>query len=627
MSALKRKRGVPSASRGGEPPAAAILQHEDSDNEHGGAKLAKILNKAVQDGRKKAGPVGPKIRSSSQPSKASNGSGRLTKPNKSDPTTDIYDGPVDDDGGAVTFPGQNARQSRMNATARQPSASKQIQPNTTLRPRKNQESEPEPANGPADLGAAAAGGDEVEAGDIIPDANNIAEPGGTVEVEDVENGTSQRQSLPKYIEQSPRTIKAAHSYIDGSDPSIPHRWKDQLDTIELDVTNLEGFNTMKDLLKGVYRLQDGQSDREPKQVVKFQEHLSSMTESYLALRAARIARRPRATKIALERVRKSVGQVTAMVPKLKLNSTRKLANVYLDFIPKFIDAISIGVDAYTFQEPITTASIGEIANLLLLVFNMATEAVCQSDEIQPRTEYGACSVRRPTMEILPIIEATHKAFMAELRTRQEAQDHVDREFIAELERRRQEKESEIAQISERRQLEKEIERRSRMNNLHKLQRQALDAKLADPLLVQWIMTEVARGNIKSESWGKESTHRTHSPDVNRSSHPLATLDYGEVSHNDLQTSNQTEQATASNRREEYRSSRWSNEAKIIFIETMRTERGNDRYATAAERLGWTMDDVFECARDLQQAMDVEHENGNMNEPCDEWTYNIWVERE
>ena len=556
-----------------------VLIATDHCPEHGGAKLAKILNKAVQDGRKKAGPVGPNIRSSSQPSKASNGSDRLTKQNKSDPTTDIYDGPVDDDGGAVIFPVQNARQSRMNTTARQPSASEQIQSNRTLRPRKNQDSEPEPANGPADLGAAAAGADEVEAGDIIPDANNRAEPGGTVEVEDVENGTSEGQSLPKYIEQSPRTIKAAHSYMDGSDPSIPHRWKDQLDTIELDVTNLEGFNTMKDLLKGVYRLQHGQSEREPKQVVEFQEHLSSMTESYLALRAARMARRPRATKIALERVRKSVEQVTAMFPKLKLNSTRKLANVYLDFIPKFIDAISIGVDAYTFQEPITTASIGEIANLLLLVFNMATKAVCQSDEIQPRTEDGACSVRRPTMEILPIIEATHKAFIAELRTRQEAQDYMDREFIAELERRRQEKESEIAQISERRQLEKEIERRSRMNNLHKLQRQALDAKLADPLLAQWIMTEVARGNIKSESWGKESMHRTHSPDVNRSSHPLATLDYDEVSHNDLQASNQTEQTTASNRREEYRSSRWSNEVKIIFIETMRSERGSTPRST------------------------------------------------
>jgi hypothetical protein len=37
-----------------------------------------------------------------------------------------------------------------------------------------------------------------------------------------------------------------------------------------------------------------------------------------------------------------------------------------------------------------------------------------------------------------------------------------------------------------------------------------------------------------------------------------------------------------------------------------------------------MEEVFECARDLQLAMDMEHENGNMNQPCDDWTYDIWV---
>jgi len=26
-------------------------------------------------------------------------------------------------------------------------------------------------------------------------------------------------------------------------------------------------------------------------------------------------------------------------------------------------------------------------------------------------------------------------------------------------------------------------------------------------------------------------------------------------------------------------------------------------------------------------MDIEHENGRMNQPCDEWTYDIWMEKE
>jgi hypothetical protein len=53
--------------------------------------------------------------------------------------------------------------------------------------------------------------------------------------------------------------------------------------------------------------------------------------------------------------------------------------------------------------------------------------------------------------------------------------------------------------------------------------------------------------------------------------------------------------------------------------------GVERYEKAAEKLGWSMEDVFECARDLQEAMDVAHENGSMDQKCDYWTYDIWVE--
>jgi hypothetical protein len=31
--------------------------------------------------------------------------------------------------------------------------------------------------------------------------------------------------------------------------------------------------------------------------------------------------------------------------------------------------------------------------------------------------------------------------------------------------------------------------------------------------------------------------------------------------------------------------------------------------------------------DLQDAMDIEHENGRMNQRDDEWTYDIWVEKQ
>lgn len=33
------------------------------------------------------------------------------------------------------------------------------------------------------------------------------------------------------------------------------------------------------------------------------------------------------------------------------------------------------------------------------------------------------------------------------------------------------------------------------------------------------------------------------------------------------------------------------------------------------------------AKDLQEAMDLEHERGKFREPCDEWTFHIWTEQQ
>lgn len=45
----------------------------------------------------------------------------------------------------------------------------------------------------------------------------------------------------------------------------------------------------------------------------------------------------------------------------------------------------------------------------------------------------------------------------------------------------------------------------------------------------------------------------------------------------------------------------------------------------AERIGCSLDEVFICAKEFQEAMDFEHENGRLNEPGDEWSYSAWVE--
>jgi len=71
----------------------------------------------------------------------------------------------------------------------------------------------------------------------------------------------------------------------------------------------------------------------------------------------------------------------------------------------------------------------------------------------------------------------------------------------------------------------------------------------------------------------------------------------------------------------------SEEDTLIFIDCMRYEQGEDRYERAAEQIRRSMDEVFAFAKEFQEAMDLEHEQGNFNEPCDEWTYSVWVEQQ
>jgi hypothetical protein len=40
-----------------------------------------------------------------------------------------------------------------------------------------------------------------------------------------------------------------------------------------------------------------------------------------------------------------------------------------------------------------------------------------------------------------------------------------------------------------------------------------------------------------------------------------------------------------------------------------------------------MDDVFAFAKEFQEAMDLQHQEGNFNEARDSWTYSVWVEQE
>ena len=391
------------------------------------------------------------------------------------------------------------------------------------------------------------------------------------------------QSLPDSRERLPRSANTSEFSGTYPDSNTPHHPQDPDGRIEMDLADLEVFNIMRTTLKrGCRDLKEDISVR-PRTVLKavktLNNELESITESYITLRASRMrgAAQDKDTNTGRD---KSIKNITLKSQKLNLEKESVLASVYLDLMPTFVKAITIGVDAHTVTESISTASINEILRLLASVYNLAFKAVRQPFELQPKARDRKSSIRGPTLAILPMIKGVWQSFSSELRARQKANERANYERIAAEKKKREEKEEALrmwqieqeAAVKKKRE-EEVAERKIRLNNLHRHQRQALDAKLADPLFSKWIMRKSARQETKPGTWRKEPSYGTQNSEVTRSAHPLAPLDYEELARNNKRAGEDRKPVNALNQREEGRLARQSNEAKIIFIDTMRSERG------------------------------------------------------
>ena len=432
------------------------------------------------------------------------------------------------------------------------------------RPRKNK---PEPASSKdnVDVGEAADDPEEEEP----EEAANIATLG----------------NLPNSREQSPDSANASNVSGEYPDSNILHQPQDPHGRMEVDLADLEVFNTMKTTLAHGYRdLKENISERPRtglKAVKTLNNNLKSLTNLYADLRGSRMlgAAQDKANTNTFRHT--FIKRITLQSQKLDLEEESVLAAVYIVLMPTFVEAIRVGVHAHNITEPISTASLNEILTLLDSVYNLGLKAVRQPYQLQPRAKDRVSSIRGPTVTILPLIRGVWQSFISELRARQKAEERADCERVSAEEKKREEEEEaerlwqlgQKAAELEKRQKAK-AERKIRMNNLHRHQRQALDAKLADPLFAKWIRRESAQPEPKSNTWRKESIYGTQNLEVTRSAHPLATLDYEELARNDKRAGEDRKSVNVLNQREQRRLARQSNEAKIIFIDTMRSERGS-----------------------------------------------------
>jgi len=53
--------------------------------------------------------------------------------------------------------------------------------------------------------------------------------------------------------------------------------------------------------------------------------------------------------------------------------------------------------------------------------------------------------------------------------------------------------------------------------------------------------------------------------------------------------------------------------------------GEDRFEKLAAIHECSMEDIFSCAKEVQEAFDIAHQEGRLNEEGDGWTYDVWVD--
>jgi hypothetical protein len=297
-----------------------------------------------------------------------------------------------------------------------------------------------------------------------------------------------------------------------------------------------------------------------------------------------MAGRARAALNAQNKVELSMKDVIAKANGLNLNSRESLSKVYLDLLPSLINAVRAATDAHTVKEGISDISLQEIAEFLDLIYNLATRAVEQPTSLQPKAIRGTNSVRQPAVEVLPMIREVRKRFLAELRSRQQAQELPEREELAaELVRRQRDIETEQLEfdVSEKNREQEEnkarLERQIVANKLHRLQRQALDARLVDPLRAQWIKSEMATDEAKVEARKRETIPKTRTSAPARVTSALITRTSEDLVEHDVQASDCERVVGVFGKRKKRREPsprRWPSKARAIFIDTMRLERGS-----------------------------------------------------
>ncbi|RDL37178.1 uncharacterized protein BP5553_04611 [Venustampulla echinocandica] len=323
--------------------------------------------------------------------------------------------------------------------------------------------------------------------------------------------------------------------------------------------------------------------------------------------------------------------------------TPLLVDLYFNILPMLLKCIKLGVEARDDDGRTSLLDLNEFDRLINLYWRLGDTAVNIPPQLQPtpgdcldgiKSRSSTFQTKQPTREALVKARSLHRMLRRKILNSESMVKNADNPRLAMKRKEADEEELrwELSQKKlERRRLLEEVEHRLEekarvtrehrqlINKTHRLQREAIDRQLRK--------RQLKTGVNSTRRWARPSNEArvaslppsqyegSNEYDVEDDSDPFAD-DYSPRIH-----------LFPNNNKKSNVPAEWSNKQKATFIECMRLEQGQDRYERAAKRLQCSMDEVFAYAKNLQEAMDVAHEKGLMNSEEDEWTYDVWVERD
>jgi hypothetical protein len=248
-----------------------------------------------------------------------------------------------------------------------------------------------------------------------------------------------------------------------------------------------------------------------------------------------------------------------------------LIDLYFKIIPDFVKVIKLGVDAHDAQGSIETPALEEISELLRFLYQLASGAVRQPSEAQPKSHRYKTS--QPTRELVPMVRQLRQKLLEELKSRN--RKLAQAEYLRkqpERDRKQREKEE-----------EEQAENRRRRKEIYRLQREALQRKLSEPLFGRLLAADIEREAAKAAERNQQLMPFRHRTSSQQTQERHASIDQ-EVEDDPFRDDDEGYQRvhvfeTEKNKRkidgrnDEDRLKKWSEDERTYFIEGLRLYQG------------------------------------------------------